>query len=219
MNALRIDRPLRRLRDTFLRFPAHILASPFKGFDELKSERRGSYGFAFATLLFSALLNILEFVYTGFLINYTNPYMISSLYLAMVTIFPVALFATGNWSITTLMDGKGTLGVIFQTTMYAMYPMCWLRLAALLLSNVLSLDEMAFVTALRVIGAAAFALYLFVGLTVVHEYTFSKSVGSVLLTVAAMMVIIFVLTLTLSLFADVYEFFATVVKELTLKYF
>ncbi len=206
------------LRETFWRFPMRILGSPFKGFDEMKTEKRGSYAFAFAVLIFSALLNIVEYVYTGFLINYNNAYYISSVYLAMVTLFPVALFVTGNWSITTLLDGKGKYSIIFMTMMYAIYPMCLLRVVALVLSNVLTLDEMAFVTAIQVIGAAMFALYLFVGLTVIHEYTFSKSVGSVLLTIAAMMVIAFILMLALSLVADVGEFITVFSREFALKY-
>ncbi len=210
---------LDRFVEVFWRFPMRILGSPFKGFDEMKNEGRGSFAFAWVTLVFSALLNIIEYVYAGFLINYNNPYMISSVFLAFVTLFPVALFITGNWSITTLLDGKGRYSIIFMTMMYAIYPMCLLRVVALLLSNVLTLDEMAFVTAIQIIGMVAFGLYLFVGLTVIHEYTFSKSVGSILLTIVAMMIISFILMLALSLIADVGEFGYVFSKEFMLKYF
>lgn len=207
------------LGETFYRFPMRIIGRPFKGFDEMKYEKRGSYVFAFFVLIFSALLNVMEYVYLGFLINMGNPYYINSLFLALVTLFPVALFVTGNWSITTLLDGKGTYGYIFMTTMYALFPMCVLRLIAMILSNVLTLDEMAFVTAMQVIGGVLFVLYLFVGITVVHEYTFTKSLGSMLLSIVAMAVITFILMLALSLVADVGEFVQTIVKELMLKYF
>lgn len=208
-----------RIVNTLWRFPMRVLSSPFKGFDEMKTEKRGSYAFAFFVLAFSALLGVCEYVYTGFLINKNNPYDVSSLYLTLVTLFPVALFVTANWSVTTLLDGKGRYGEIFMAMMYALYPMCLLRLAALLLSRILALDEMAFVYALQAIGAALFGLYLFVGLIVVHEYTFTKGVGSVLLTLAAMMVIAFILMLFFSLVADVWDFLTVLSRELLLKFF
>lgn len=209
---------LRWLADTFWRFPMHILAQPFKGFDEMKNEKRGSYAFAFFVLVFSCLLGPIEYVYSGFLVNYSNPYQINSLYLMLVTLFPVLLFVTGNWSVTTLLDGKGRYGEIFLTLMYALFPMCLLRLLAMILTNVLTLDEMAFVIALQTIGAVMLCLYLFIGLVVIHEYSFGKGLGSMLLTLAAIMVIVFVLMLALTLVADVVDFATIFIKELRLKY-
>ncbi len=207
-----------RFVDTFWRFPLSILARPFKNFEAMKFEKRGSYVFAFFVLFLECMLNIGMFVYNGFLINYNDPYNINSLFLALTVLFPVALFVVGNWCITTLMDGKGRLGEIFQVTMYAMFPMCLMQILAMILSNLLTLDEMVMVFAVQGIGALVFVVYLFVGIVVVHEYTFSRGVGSMLLTVIAMMVLVFILMLVFSLAADVVDFFTVLTKELMLKY-
>ncbi len=208
---------LSRINDACRVFPKHILSHPFEGFEEMKSEKRGSMGFCLFVLLFSCLLNVLEYVYTGFLVNYNDLYQVSTLYLMLVTAFPVALFVVGNWSVTSLLNGKGKLAEIFMVTMYALFPYCVLRVIALVLSNYLLLDEMAIVSAIRGIGIAMFVFYLFVGLVVIHEYSFSQGIGMVLLTLFAIMIIVFILMLAFSLAADVFDFGRTVWRELRLK--
>lgn len=199
------------------KFPLFILGHPFKGFDAMKMEKQGNMIFCVFVLLLSCLLNVLEYVYTGFLINYNDLYQVSTLYLMLVTAFPVGLFVVGNWSVTTLLNGKGKMGEIFMTTMYALYPFCILRIIALILSNYLLLDEMSIVTTIKVIGAVIFGFYLFIGLLVIHDYNFSQGLGMVLLTLFAIMIIVFVLMLAFSLVADVADFFRTVWRELQLK--
>jgi hypothetical protein len=210
-------RILSEINNACRRFPLYILGHPFKGFDEMKNEKRGSLIFCLFVLFFSCMLNVLEYVYNGFLINYNDLYKVSTLYLMMVTAFPVALFVTGNWSVTSLMNGKGKYVEIFMVTMYALYPYCILRVVALILSNVLLLDEMAIVSAIKGIGIALFAFYLFTGLVVIHEYSFGQGVIMVLLTLFAIMVIVFVLMLGFSLVADVWDFARTVWREARLK--
>lgn len=208
-----------RFVETFWRFPVSILGRPFKGFDEMKWGKKGSYAFAVFVLVFACLLSVADFVYTGFLINTGNPYLFNSLFLVLATAFPVMLFVTANWSITTLLDGKGRYGEIFQATMYAMFPMLLLRLLALILSRVLVNEELAIHTTLKTLGGVIFFLYLFVALVVVHEYTFGKALGSLLLTIVSMMVIAFVLMLFFALVADVADFFRILTKEIIFKYF
>lgn len=205
------------LKETFITFPLYILGRPFKGFDEMKHEGRGSMVFAITIFVLSALMNIVEYVYTGFLVNYNNPYDINSLYLALVTVFPVLLFMVANWSVTTLLDGKGRMKDIFMVMMYAMFPFLILRLVGLVLTNVLTLPEMAMSTTIVSIGAVLFFGYMFIGLVVVHEYGFGTAIGSLLLTLVAMMVIVFILMLLFTLAADVVDFFQVFTKELMLK--
>ncbi len=203
----------------FWYFPWRIMGSPFKGFDEMKYEKKGNYAFAFFIFGLSALVNIMASTYNGFIINFNNPYKLNSILLASQVLFPILLFITSNWSITTLLDGKGKYGEIFLTVMYALFPVCLLRLISILLSNVLTMEEMPISTALLSIAAVAFVLYLFIGLAVIHQYSFTKCLVSLLLTVVAMGIITFILMLIFSLGSEVVQFVVTVARELSLKYF
>lgn len=208
---------LSAFNEKFRVFPKYILTRPFNGFDQMKHQKRGSMAFCLFVLFLSCILNVLEYVYNGFLINYNDIYRVSTLYLMLVTAFPVFLFVTGNWSVTTLLNGEGKYHEIFMVTMYALYPYCILRIVALILSNVLLLDEMAIVSAIKGIGIALFAFYLFVGLVVIHNYGFGQGIGMVLLTLFAILIIVFVLMLAFSLVADVFDFFRTVLREIRLR--
>lgn len=210
---------LARLKTNFWSFPTYLLGRPFKGFDEMKTEGKGSLAFAVFIFVASALMNILEFVYQGFLVNRNNPYAINSIFLAMATIFPVLLFMVSNWSVTTLFEGKGRMKDIFMAMMYAMFPFLLLRILSLILTNVLTLEEMMIASTLVGIGAVLFFVYLFIGLVVVHEYSFGRAIFSLLLTLVAMMVIVFILMLLFTLAADVIDFIRVFGKELRLKLF
>lgn len=212
-----IKNALVELRESAVRFPLRILSSPFKAFDEMKTEHRGSLAFCVIVFIFSCVLNVLEYVYTGFLINTNNIYEVSTLYLMLVTAFPVFLFVTGNWSVTTLLNGKGKYAEIFMAMMYALFPFCVLRTVALILSNFMLLDEMSIVYTIKTIGAVVFVFYLFIGLVVIHDYNFSQGIGMVLLTLFAVLIIVFVLMLAFSLAADVWDFLSTVWREIQLK--
>lgn len=204
--------------EIFVTFPKYIIARPFKGFDEMKTEKRGSMWFAMTIFILSSLMNILDYMWSGFIFNHNNPYAFNSLYLALITIFPVLLFVLANWSVTTLMDGKGKMKEIFMTTMYAMFPLLIARIAALLLSNVLTQEEGMIIGTIRGLGSFLFFVYLFIGLVVIHEYSFSGGIAALLLTVLAMMVIQFILMLLLTLASDFISFVLSVIRELTLKY-
>ena len=81
------------------------------------------------------------------------------------------------------------------------------------------MEEMPISTALLSIAAVAFVLYLFIGLAVIHQYSFTKCLVSLLLTVVAMGIITFILMLIFSLGSEVVQFVVTVARELSLKYF
>ena len=66
-------------------------------------------------------------------------------------------------------------------------------------------------------ASVLFAFYLFIGLIVIHDYNFSQGIGMVLLTLFAIIVIVFVLMLGFSLVADVWDFLSVVWRELQLK--
>ena len=125
----------------FIQFPFYVLTHPIDGFYEMKHEKRGLLRVATVFFLMHAVLGIIEFSYTGFLFNMVNPNnfrMIRSMFVAVV---PFVIFIVGNWSITSLMDGKGKFKEIYMVVGYAFFPSIVLRIAAVLLSNYFTLDE------------------------------------------------------------------------------
>ncbi len=210
---------LTSLKRNFIDFPLYVISSPFKAFDDIKYQNMGKKHFAVVMLLLFVVYNICDQVFKGFIVAkyYVKTPFINIPYTAAISLLPILLFVVANWSITSITDGKGKMKEILIVVTYALYPKIILSFIGLILSNVVTIEEVAFVDFFMSFGNVAFGLYLFIGLVIIHEYTFTKSVVMVILTIFSMLIIVFVIGLLLSLSTEVYFFFYTVFKELMIR--
>jgi len=205
-----------RVRETFIKFPFYIVTHPFKGFDDMKQQKHGDMRFAVVILAVMGLLGILETAYTGFVVTgffQAVPFVNVPWVLAM-TYAPIMLFVVANWSVTTITDGKGSLREIFLVYCYAMYLSLFCTVIGIVVSNVVTVNEAAFALFFFAFGQISGLFYLFIGLVVVHEYTFAKAVLMAFLTILSMLIITFVSALFFSLLSNVIMFFYIVIAEL-----
>lgn len=208
------------LKEDFITYPFYIISRPFKGFGDLKYESRGKPYFAVVMMVLLSLFAVCDELYKGFVLSggyYVKDKTVNTPYLILMTLAPVALFVVGNWSVTAITNGIGKMKEIFMVYAYAAYPKLLLGIIALAVSNFVAVDEAAFALFFYSFGSVAYVFYLFIGLTVIHEYTFAKAVLMIVLTIAAMCIIVFVLALFMSLSREVFTFIQTVYKEITLK--
>ena len=201
----------------YIQFPLYILGHPIDGFYELKHYHRGLLRVAFVFFAIHAVLGIVEFAYTGFLFNTTDPTQFKMLRSMLVALAPFMIFIVGNWSITSLMDGKGKFKEIFITTGYALFPLIVLRILNLFLSNYFSLDEAFFYQGIEILGYILMLSMLFMGIRSIHEYSVMRTLSTAILTVLAMIVIVFLGLLTTSLLQQISVFIETILKELNLR--
>ena len=132
------------------------------------------------------------------------------------TVLPYLIFIVGNWAVCVLIDGKGNMKSIFKVLMYALYPSIYLNIAATLLSQVITSDEIALYGFLVGLGTVLFVFYTFVGLVMIHQFTFSKAVGSIILSAVAMVIIIFIGVLVVTLLTDFVNDIGTIIDEVRL---
>ena len=88
-------------------FPIYILTHPFKGFEELKVEKKGKTYVAVIYVILTILALIYAQTSAGFLINPFPDSQVNILTSTLVVLLPILLAAVGNWSVTSLLDGKG----------------------------------------------------------------------------------------------------------------
>jgi len=215
MTALFKMQTLRNLKETMLDFPLYIISRPFKGFDEMKFQNRGSMLYAVLILVVYGLVNIWQIMGTGFIVTGFF-WEVPSVHVPWVLAFsysPIILVCVANWSITSITDGKGKFKEIFLTYCYALFPAIFCTMIGIVLSNVVTLNEVAFVTFFFAFGQIVMYFYLFLGLVVIHEFTFLKGVLMVLLTMLSMLIIIFVLALFVMLVSEVVFFVLTLFQE------
>lgn len=207
-------------KEEFINYPFYIISSPFKGFSDLKYEKRGKSYFAVVMMAVISILAIADALYSGFVLSggyYTENKQINTIYLILMSIAPVALFVVANWSITCITNGNGKMRDIFMVYAYALYPKVLLSIIGLIASNIVTMDESAMALFFYSFGSVAFAFYLFIGLITIHEYNFTQGIVMIVLTIASMCIIVFVIALFLSLSNEVIVFFKTIYQEIMLK--
>ena len=208
---------IKKINEDFFAFPMYILLHPIDGFYELKHYHKGLKRVALTYLILASLMGILEFAYTGFIFNTINPSNFDMINSILVSLFPFVIFIIANWSITSLLDGKGNLKEIFLITGYALSVHVWLRIVAILLSNFFTLDEAFFYYGLQTTSYVILFLMMFMGIRSIHEYTILRTVGTVLLTFVSMLIMMFILLLGFSLLQQVVVFIQTIIREMILR--
>ena len=151
---------------------------------------------------------------SGFAVSAVPDRQLDILYELKFVLVPLLLFLVGNLSITTLMDGKGTLGQIYTAVGYTLTPLILIKLPLTLVSNLLTQNELMYVQLLNVIAIVWVAFLLFGALLSTHEYTGSKTVATLIITVVARLIICFICVLFFSLFSELVGFVYTMFQEM-----
>ena len=132
--------------------------------------------------------------------------------LAVMLIVFIA-FCTVNWCITSLLDGKGKFKEIACSTCYALIPYIICTYISVILSYFITVDEGMFLTVIAAIGFLWSAVVLIFAFKTIHEYSFSKALLSILITLLGVVIVIFLCVLLIGLLQQITSFFATVYNE------
>lgn len=189
-----------------LKYSLYVMVHPFKGFWDLKHEKRGSMGASWLIVLGVIIVMILRRQLTGFIINTNDVTDMNIIVQFAMVLLPLVLWTVGNWAITTLMDGEGSMKDIFMTTSYALTPLILFNVPMLVFSNVLLLEEMTLYTLLDIISIVWVVFLIIVGIMTVHQFSMGKTIVTVLLAIVSMAVLIAIGLLLISLVQQMVNF-------------
>jgi len=192
----------------------YTLFHPFDGFYELRFRRKRNWWLITLIYAVEGILAILSTHYTSFLVDPEGSFGVNNWFVLVTALFPYFLFALANWSVTTLFDGNGAISDIVLVLAYAMIPRQVTELLWILLSHVIILGELPLVQALFGFGNIYFCFLAFSGLCVIHEYPAAKNIVTILATVAAAIVIMFLGMLYLEIMGKIIGFVTTVATEI-----
>jgi hypothetical protein len=190
----------------------HLCFHPFDGFWDLKHEKRGSVRAASTILGITILALFYNSIGKGYLFNPEDKY--STIIVSIISVaIPVILWSVSNWCLTTLFDGEGSFRDIYIATCYSLAPLPLFFIVSTVLTNVMTTTEGSMVNLLITIGVIWMVMLLFFGTLVTHDYSLGKNVITMLGTILAMLVIMFVIILFSSLVMKMVTFVIAIVKE------
>lgn len=193
----------------------HAVTHPVEGFEDMRWKKAGSLKIALLiiVLLFFGEIASGRLYGFQFYISYDKTFNIVPYIVRSFVLF--GAWVIGNWSVCTLLDGEGTLRNICVYSAYALIPYVVQLYLNVILSHFLIRDEYVFMQIIELIGVGWTAILLFSAIKSVHQYSFKKTVLAVVLTLAAMFIMLFLLVLFMSLIQQIFIFISTVYTELS----
>ena len=194
-------------------FGFHLILHPFDGFWDLKHEKRGSVRAGTTYLLITIATIYYQSIGAGYVTNPQGNYI--SVWGAVMNVcIPLILWILGNWCITTLFDGEGSIKDVYIASTYSLLPLILTTLPATIASNFVLASEVKMITLVTTIGFVWLGLLLFFGMMVTHDYTIGKNVATTIATLVGMICIMFIVILFSPLLGKLVGFVTNIVTEI-----
>ena len=204
----------RNLDKTRILVPLRFFAHPIDLFNDIKYEKRGSLGVANLLLALYFLEEIINYFAVAYLFSNNEAQSFSVWPILLRTVVLVLLCCITNWAMSTLQDGKGTFKEIYLATCYALTPLVLFSVPLNLITNMMTLSESMFYSAISSALTLWSLILVFLGTMVVHQFTVRKTIGSVLLSLGMIVIIAFLVLLGFSISQQMTTFVETIITEL-----
>jgi hypothetical protein len=204
--------PVQKLREVTL-----VFRHPVNAYYNVSREGAVSVPMAAVLTLVSLSLLLFADYGTGFVFNMVNTeagYMYSPARTFIVYLTAFVLFILSNFLIASITDGHGSFLQVFRASALALAPIAFLYLPLILLSNILTLQE------IFLFNFAQTAIFCWSGLLVIimvmqiHDFDFSVAIRNIILTLFTMMVIFIVSIVIYMLSRAAFGFFVSLFEEM-----
>ena len=192
----------------------YVIFHPFDGFWDLKHEKRGSLRASIVYILLTIVAFFYQAVGSGYAINQQTVYT-TILDQALSVLVPFALWAIGNWCLTTLFDGEGSFKDVVIAMGYSLIPLILTVVPTTIASNFIVSSEVDILNLITTLGFIWAGILIFFGMMVTHDYSMFKNVLTTIGTIVGMIFIMFVGILFTTLLGKVFSFITNIVTELS----
>lgn len=199
-------------KDEFL-YSFYSIYHPIKGANGIKLEGRGSVRGALAINVLVILTFIYKGIGTGYIFNNILAENFNLLQTILSVVLMILLWCIASWALTTLSSGEGSIKQIYITTSYSLMPLVLINIPVTIASNFMLLDEQSFITFFVFLSFAWAFLLIFSASMTIHDYTFSKNLFTVILSLAGMLIILFLAVLLILLTSKIGSFLSQIYQE------
>ena len=200
---------------------AHLLytvSHPADGYYWIRHQNKGSIAIALLLVILYGIAFSMNRICASFIVNDIEPRAVNLVAELAGVILLYFILCIGNWSVTCLMEGEGRFKDIMIAVGYAMLPMLVTTILATIVSQFVAENEEAFYTILMGIGTAYSVILIIMGIMQIHNFTMGKTLVTLLLTVVAMLILIFLALLVMNFITQVFQFLRGIYTELIFRF-
>ena len=205
------------IRNRKLNLALSVLAHPIASFNEMKQKKLCSVPIAIVFLAIFFVTSVLKTMYGGFMYGRADLSQYNALIELVGTVGVVLLWTAANWLCCSLFQGKGDMKEIFCVSCYALMPVILFNIVYLVLSNFLVPTVNSSFDIISTICYGLTVIHLLLGMTIVHDFSFFKSMAMAVLILLGMFVIAFVIFVMLSLSQNLLNFVVQIFNEVTMR--
>ena len=184
------------------------------GFYWIRHQERGSVPLAILCVIIFSICFTGNRLLAAFIVNEIDPRSVDSWYELIGVLAFFLLICVSNWSITCLLNGEGRLKDIAIAIGYSTVPISIVFIIATAFSYAVADNEQALYTLFLAVGIVYGLIIMLIGIMQVHNYTLGKTLLTLLLTFAAMLIIVFLILLLSNLIGLVVNFIRSVYTEI-----
>ena len=195
------------------KYPFYLMRHPFDGFYEMRYKNGASLGVSFVILIAFILQSIIKYTYTGKQFKFYDITEINIISTAIYTVGALLVVCASNWAFSVLIEGKATFREIWILFLYSLVPYIIANYIYIILSNVVTESEGVFINVLVFLGGAMTLIMIINAFMAYHEFNFTTTLISWLLTLLGVAIILFLIILIISLFQQVASTISTIFYE------
>lgn len=192
----------------------YTVSHPMDGYYWIRHGEKGSVPLAILLVVIFSGCFTANRLLAGFVVNDMDPRGVDSFWELVSVLAFYLLLCVSNWSITCLMEGEGRLKDIAVAVGYGTVPITAVIAAATVISQAIADTETAFYVIILGAGIAYGIIMILVGIMQVHNYTLGKTLITLFLTFAAMLIILFILLLLSNMMNMVFTFLGSIYTEI-----
>lgn len=200
-----------------VKYSFYVIFHPFNGFWDLKHEKKGNYYSVAVILFFLVITFLLKNQMTGFMLSAIEESGFNLFFQITSVLIPFFVWCIANWSITTLVDGEGNFRDIVITTAYATVPLIIIQLPLVILSNYITISEIAFYNIFNTVSYLWFGFLLTIGIMTIHQFSVKKTLLTIIIALFVMIIIIFIFLIFFTLIQYITNFFKLIYNEIALR--
>jgi hypothetical protein len=200
-----------------IKYMFYTVSHPVEGYYWIRHTDKGSVPLAIILVILFAFSFSFNRLFSSFVVNEIDPRTIDSFTELGGVLLLFALLCVSNWSVTCLMQGEGRLKDIAIAIGYAMLPFIVALNIATIVSLYIADGEEAFYYLILVVGIAYGIIMMLLGIMQIHNYSLAKTLVTLILTLLAAFIIIFICLLLVDLMNKIYGFFYSIYIELVFR--